>query len=92
MLEQMILGDHTDKKNSLKRTSPNALSAVQKRGRREPEQYSPDATKGCMENAQNFREKYYFSYRLDDKDDQMTILFLHKLCKFRIICMKTSSF
>jgi hypothetical protein len=27
------------------------LSATQRRGDREPEQYSPDATRGCMENA-----------------------------------------
>jgi hypothetical protein len=47
----MILGDRKDSENSLKRRSPNTLSAVQGRGGREPEQYALDATRGCMENA-----------------------------------------
>jgi hypothetical protein len=47
----MILRDREDSENSLKRKSPNALSAAEKRGGREPEQYAPDATWGCMENA-----------------------------------------
>jgi hypothetical protein len=47
----MILGDHKDSKNSLKRRSPNALSAAQKRGGGEQEQYTPDATRDCRENA-----------------------------------------
>jgi hypothetical protein len=33
-------------KNSLKRKSTNALSAAQRRGGREPEHYTPDATLG----------------------------------------------
>jgi hypothetical protein len=40
-----------DSENSLKRKGPNALSAEQSRGGVEPEQYAPDATRGCMENA-----------------------------------------
>jgi hypothetical protein len=47
----MILEDHGDSQNSLKRKSPSALSAAQRRGGREPEQYVPDAIRGCMENA-----------------------------------------
>jgi hypothetical protein len=47
----MILEDKEDSENSLKRKSPNALSAAQRRGGKEPEQYAPDATSGCMENA-----------------------------------------
>jgi hypothetical protein len=50
-LEQMIFGDHKDSENSLKRKSPNALSAAQRRGGGEPEGYAPYATRGCMENA-----------------------------------------
>jgi hypothetical protein len=51
MLEQMILGDQEDSENSLKRKSPNALSAAQRRGGGEPEQHASHATRGCMENA-----------------------------------------
>jgi hypothetical protein len=51
MLEKIILGDHEDSKNSLKIKSLNALFAAQRRGGREPEQYAPYATRGCMENA-----------------------------------------
>jgi hypothetical protein len=47
----MILGDHEDSENSLKRRSSNALSTAQRRGGREPEWYAPDETRGCMENA-----------------------------------------
>jgi hypothetical protein len=49
VLEQLILRDHEDLGNSLK--SPNALSAAQRRGGGEPEQYAPGATRGCRENA-----------------------------------------
>jgi hypothetical protein len=34
----MILGDHENSENSMKRKIPNALSAAQKREGREPEQ------------------------------------------------------
>jgi hypothetical protein len=51
MLEQMILGDQEDSENSLKRKGLNALSAAQRRGGFEPEQYAPHATRGCRENA-----------------------------------------
>jgi hypothetical protein len=44
----MILGDHKDSENSLKRKS---LNAAQRREGGGPEQYAPDATRGCMENA-----------------------------------------
>jgi hypothetical protein len=37
--------------NFLKRKSANVLIAAQRRGGGEPEQYAPDATRGCMENA-----------------------------------------
>jgi hypothetical protein len=47
----MILRDHENSKNSLKIKSPNALSTAQRRGGGEPEQYAPDATRECMENA-----------------------------------------
>jgi hypothetical protein len=46
----MILDDW-DSENSLKRKSAIALSAVQRRGDGDFEQYAPDATRGCTENA-----------------------------------------
>jgi hypothetical protein len=49
MLVQMILGDHENSENSLKRKSPNTLPAAQKREGREPE--ASDATRSGMENA-----------------------------------------
>jgi hypothetical protein len=50
-LDQMIVGDRENSENSLKRKSPNALSAARRRVGGEPEQYAPDATRGCIENA-----------------------------------------
>jgi hypothetical protein len=47
----MIREDHEDSEKSLKRKSPNALSATERKGGGDPEQYAPDATRGCMENA-----------------------------------------
>jgi hypothetical protein len=47
----MILGNHEDSENSLKRKSPNALSSAQRKGGGEPKQYAPNSTRGCMENA-----------------------------------------
>jgi hypothetical protein len=47
----MILRDHEDSENSLKRRSPNALSTALRRGGREPDQYAPDATGGFVDNA-----------------------------------------
>jgi hypothetical protein len=46
----MILRDHEDSENSIKRKSPSALSAHQRRRCTEPEHYAPDATRGCMED------------------------------------------
>jgi hypothetical protein len=51
MLEQMILGDHEDSENSLKIKIPNALSATQRSGGGQTQQYAPDARQGCMETA-----------------------------------------
>jgi hypothetical protein len=48
--QAVILRNHEDSGNSLKRRSPNALSAAQRRDV-EAVQYAPDATRGCMENA-----------------------------------------
>jgi hypothetical protein len=50
MLEQMILGDHEDSENSLKRMSPSALSATERGEGRDPEHCAPDATRGCTDN------------------------------------------
>jgi hypothetical protein len=47
----MILSDHEDSENSLKRKSPNALSAAQRRGGRGPEQCATNETRDCMKNA-----------------------------------------
>jgi hypothetical protein len=44
MLEQIIRRDHEDSENSM-------LSAIERRGGGESEQYALDATRGCMENA-----------------------------------------
>jgi hypothetical protein len=35
----------------MKMKNPNVLSAAQRRGDAQPEQYAPGATRGCMENA-----------------------------------------
>jgi hypothetical protein len=50
MLEQIILRDHENSENILKRTNPNALSAAQRYKGAQPKQYAPDAIRGCMEN------------------------------------------
>jgi hypothetical protein len=45
----MILRVCENLENSLKRKSPNALSAAQRNGG--GGEYTPDATRGCMKNA-----------------------------------------
>jgi hypothetical protein len=50
MLEQVILGDREDSENSLKIES-HCIFCSTKEKIREPEQYEPDAIRGCMENA-----------------------------------------
>jgi hypothetical protein len=66
----MILGDHEDSENSLKRKESNALSAAQRRGGGEPEQYA-------------IYRKIFLSYRLGDKKrSKRQFYFWPKLCKF----------